>query len=225
MLNSWGYQIDGGLLFWTLLGLTVVIVITLRNLKKAKQLKFIQHYAFNPHIKNRLSKQYPDLTDDQINQVLQGLKAYFAIYHQAGREIVTIPSQIADDAWCEFTLLSGSYEQFCRNAFGRFLHHTPVKIMIASSYANHGIKDAWRLACKQEKINPQKPIALPSLFQLDTQLGIQDGFVYRLSDPLGKGCSNCENGFIYNLYCEYADKQYCIKDIGRACKEGECMSF
>lgn len=221
MVNFWGYQIDGRLLFWTLLGLTVAIVIKI-NLKKARQLEYIKHYAFNPHIKNRLSNQYTDLTDDQINLVLQGLQKYFAIYHQAGREIVAIPSQITDDAWCEFTVLTSSYWQFCRNAFGRFLHHTPVKIMIATNREKVGIKDAWRLACIQEKINPQKPIALPTLFQLDVQLGIQDGFVYRLSDPLGKGCSNCENGFIYDLYCDYADKQYCINDIGRACK-GECI--
>ncbi|TPQ26254.1 glycine-rich domain-containing protein [Methylomonas koyamae] len=222
MVNFWGYQIDSRLLFWTLIGLTVAIIIKI-SLKKSRQLEYIRNYEFNPNIQNRLSKKYPDLTDNQISQVLQGLQNYFAIYHKTGRKIVAIPSLIADDAWCEFTLLTRSYWQFCRNAFGRFLHHTPIKIMIATNHANIGIKDAWRLACIQEQINPQNPVALPSLFQLDVQLGIQDGFVYRLSSPLDKKARcNCENSFIYNLYCEYADKQYCIEDIGRACK-GECI--
>ena len=70
--------------------------------------------------------------------------------------MVAMPSQAVDDAWHEFILFTRHYERFCRNAFGRFLHHTPAEAMNSPTQASDGIKRAWRLACAHEGIDPQQ---------------------------------------------------------------------
>jgi len=97
--------------------------------------------------------------------------------------MVAMPSQVVDDAWHEFILFSHAYSQFCRKAFGRYLHHIPAVAMASPTQAQDGIRLAWRLACQKAGINPKKPTSLPLLFALDTELAIEDGFKYRLDCP------------------------------------------
>jgi len=115
-----------------------------------------------------------------------------------------MPSQAVDDAWHTFILFTRSYESFCRNAFGRFLHHTPAEAMRSATQAQEGIKHAWRLACRREGLDPRSPSRLPLLFGIDAMLGIGNGFHYQLQCNPGAGassycashigCSSCGGG-------------------------------
>jgi hypothetical protein len=98
-----------------------------------------------------------------------------------------MPSQAVDDAWHEFILFTRQYAQFCRSAFGRFLHHTPAEAMRSPTQASDGIKRTWRLACAGEGIDPERPQRLPRLFAMDAALLIAGGFIYQL-DCLAAGC-------------------------------------
>ena len=89
-------------------------------------------------------------------------------------------------------LFTRRYDQFCRNAFGRFLHHTPAEAMRSPTAAGDAIRRAWRLACAREQIDPRKPERLPRLFALDAALLIAGGFIYQL-DCLAAG--NTGSGF------------------------------
>lgn len=149
---------------------------------KARQLKYIGQYHFHKGIRQKLAQKHPQLTEQQLDMVFQGLRDYFRICHRARNRMVSMPSQVIDDAWHEFILSTRIYEKFCAKALGRFLHHTPAEAMPTPTptLAKEGIKRSWRLACALEQINPKKPVRLPLIFAMDSLLNIDNGFTYQL---------------------------------------------
>lgn len=141
---------------------------------------YIDAYPYARLLDRRLAARHPGLSEAQRAEVFAGLVDYFHICRQAGQRMVSMPSQVVDDAWHEFILFTRLYNQFCRGAFGRFLHHTPTEAMASRTMATEGIRRAWRLACAREKIDPKVPTRLPRLFALDAKLGIAGGFIYHL---------------------------------------------
>ncbi len=136
-------------------------------------------------------EKYPQLSETQQTLVFDALRDYFYICHQANGKMVAMPSQVVDDAWHEFILSTRFYLRFCQKAFGRFLHHTPTEAMTTPTLAQEGIKRAWRLACAKEKIDPKTPEQLPLLFAIDSQLAIENGFIYQLNcKDSGKSTAN-----------------------------------
>lgn len=153
---------------------------------RARRAAFVANYPYARHLDFRLAQRRPELTGEQRAQVFAGLVDYFQLCQQAGRRMVAMPSQAVDEAWHEFILFTRNYERFCRQAFGRFLHHTPAVAMTSPTQASDGLKRAWRLACAREGIDPRQPQRLPRLFALDAALGISGGFIYQL-DCLAAG--------------------------------------
>jgi hypothetical protein len=122
---------------------------------------------------------------------LKGLKEYFHIANMANKQFVSMPSQVVDIAWHEFILFTVKYQNFCSKAFSRFLHHVPAESMRTPTMAQEGIKRAWQLSCKREKINPEAPSKLPILFRLDAALNIPNGFVYKKDCKSSAGDGFC----------------------------------
>ncbi|MFA5983021.1 MAG: hypothetical protein WC782_03305 [Methylococcaceae bacterium] len=158
-------------------------------------MRYIQNYVFPLSIKSKLKNKHPHLGDIELDLVFVALRDYFYICLKARHRMVSMPSQIVDDAWHEFILFTRSYEFFCNKALKRFLHHTPAEAMSSQVIAQEGIKRAWRLACNKANINAKSPTTLPLLFAIDAQLGIS-------------------NGFIYKLNCEMSSYGYCCTHIG-----------
>jgi len=150
------------------------------HLRQSGQARYLDTYPYQQMLDRRLAARRPEWTPAQRQLVLQGLVEYFHLCRLARRRMVSMPSQAVDDAWHEFILFTRHYQAFCRRAFGRFLHHTPAQAMRSPTQASDGLKRAWRLACRREGINPLKPARLPLLFALDAQLGLANGFTYRL---------------------------------------------
>jgi len=90
------------------------------------------------------------------------------------------PGKTIDLVWHEFILSTRAYEEFCRQAFGSFLHHTPAEAMKQTRKGSEGVKRTWRGACEREGLYPRKPERLPRLFSLDADLDIPNGFKYSL---------------------------------------------
>lgn len=151
-----------------------------QRLGRGQRQRFIDAYPYDKFLDRRLAARRPELSASQREQVFAGLREYFHLCNTAGRRLVAMPSQAVDDAWHEFILFTRHYDKFCRQAFGRFLHHTPAEAMATPTQATQGIKRAWRLSCAREGIDPRKPARLPALFALDAALGIAGGFVYSL---------------------------------------------
>lgn len=160
-----------------------------RLVRRQQREAFIARYRFPERVSRRLSERYPQLSPAQSQQVLAGLREYFQLCRMAGRRRVAMPSQAVDLAWHEFILYTRQYRGFCRQALGRFLHHTPNDAMPHARAASAGIRRAWRLACAREAIAPRSPSRLPLLFALDAELGIDGGFVYRLDCGATPGSS------------------------------------
>lgn len=151
----------------------------------------VSQYVFPPGIQKKLLQAYPHLTDAQAAVVMNGLREYFQISLEANRRMVSMPSKAVDTAWHEFILHTKNYQQFCREALGRFLHHTPAEAMHTPTMAQEGIKRAWRLSCKREGIDPASPARLPLLFAIDSLLNIPDGYRYSLNCQPGLGAEYC----------------------------------
>lgn len=154
----------------------------------------IAKYQFPSTIRERIRKRYPHLLDEDLWLVMQGLRQYFQLCNNSGRNSVSMPSRVVDIAWHEFILMTRAYEQFCRSAMGRFLHHTPASEMRSLAPIEEGLRKAWQLACEWENINQKSPSRLPFLFAIDTALKIPDGFMHTLDNRYGAICRTGGDG-------------------------------
>jgi hypothetical protein len=112
-----------------LLIIAAIVLVRYRASLTRRREAFITAYHFPPSISHKVKAKYPHLTEEQQALVIEGLKEYFQICRQAGRTLVSMPSQVADVAWHEFILFTHAYREFCQRALGRFLHHTPAQAM------------------------------------------------------------------------------------------------
>lgn len=166
---------------------------------RRERLAFINGYQFPPGLFDRLARKRPDLKQEERRQVDAALRQYFRAYLNSGFKFVSMPSQLADDLWHEFILYTRNYQNFCKKAFGRFLHHTPAVVLSpAQRKSNVGLRRVWWQACKEEGIDPRKPSRLPVLFALDGNLNIADGFLYAADCAAlrqGGGAAYCGGDF------------------------------
>jgi len=177
------------LIIWiiALVALAVSLSLYRKRLNKQRE-EFILAYEFPQRVKNKLKSTYPHLDDPQVQQVIHALKEYFIICNIAKKRMVSMPSQAVDVVWHEFILFTRIYEDFCKQGFGKYLHHTPAEAMKTPTLAQDGIKRTWRLSCIRESINIKSPERLPILFTIDAELAIPDGFRYTLD------CSRSPDG-------------------------------
>ena len=144
-----------------------------------RRLRYIDTYSWPPGLVAKLRRHYPNLSPEQIERIGLGLKQFFRAYHRGAYRNVAMPSQAVDVLWHEFILYTKAYDDFCRRAFGRFLHHTPAAVLRPNQKkTNEGLRRVWWQACKEERIDPKAPAALPLLFALDTELKIPNGYRY-----------------------------------------------
>lgn len=143
-----------------------------------KREAFIRSYEFPRGLFMKLCDAHPGLSLKDCQLVAQGLRQFFLAYLQGRRRLVSMPSQVADTLWHEFILYTRDYQRFCSTAFGQFLHHSPAVTMGSVARSNEGLRRVWWYACKQENINPRRPLRLPLLFALDAKFNIANGFTY-----------------------------------------------
>lgn len=202
-----------------IIGFGVVLYLFLQKLNRrsavVRRSRYIDGYVFPQTVKQRLLEKYPHLTSAQADMVLNGLRDYFHICNIAGKKLVSMPSQAVDVVWHEFILFTLQYQNFCKKALGRFLHHVPAEAMKRPTAAQQGIKLAWKIACQCENISPKSPDRLPRIFAIDALLAIPDGFSYAL---------NCRNR---NKNSDGTSAgTYCAGDIGcsSGCGSSSCAS-
>ena len=156
----------------------IVAVIIWQRYRRLARDRYIRDYTLPKGLYERLKKRRPELEMKDCMLVARGLRKFFLAHLNSGRKFVAMPSQVVDDLWHEFILYTKAYDDFCKHAFGQFLHHTPAVVLGPEQRDNEGLRRVWWYACKEENIDPAKPLRLPLLFALDTKLGIADGFVY-----------------------------------------------
>ncbi len=179
-----------GLLVLSALLLGAFAVLFARARKRRRE-AFIEAFRFPDAVLEKTAARYPHLDAGGRRLVERGLRDYFHACNDAGRQLVSMPSQVVDVAWHEFILFTRRYQEFCGKSFGRFLHHTPAEAMRSPTEAQEGIRRAWRHACKRQQIDPRQPERLPLLFAIDGLLAIGDGFRYELDCTRSEGHPYC----------------------------------
>lgn len=183
--------------------LYVVFKVYLRvteDKKIARQQAVIKAYRFPTHIRRAVGDKYPALSSRQLELVIEGLQHYFMVStanrHHGVLKPTRMPSKVVDEAWHAFMLDSREYTAFCEQAFGEYLHHVPDTAEVPADehdkdadydddniqtlYHRRAMWDTWCIACELEDIDPISPQAIPLLFAIDEQLGIEDGFYFVL---------------------------------------------
>ncbi|ROL69182.1 hypothetical protein BK634_15605 [Pseudomonas chlororaphis] len=162
------------------LALAVILWRRLRALTALRREAHIREFVLPPRLFEPLRAQHPHLNLKDCQLVAQGLRQFFLAYLKSGQRYVSMPSQVVDDLWHEFILHTRDYDEFCRKAFGQFLHHTPAAVLgqNAKKQSDIGLRRVWWHACHEENINPANPSRLPLLFALDAKLKIAKGFFY-----------------------------------------------
>ena len=158
------------------------VAFTLNDRRRTLALRraeFIRTYEWPRGLLRKLVVRHPRLRAKDAALVSRGLRQFFVAYLMSGRKYVAMPSQVADDLWHEFILFTRDYDEFCKKAFGGFLHHTPaVALKDGRKKDNEGLRRVWWFVCKYENVNPVRPTRMPLLFALDTKLKIPGGYVY-----------------------------------------------
>jgi hypothetical protein len=185
----------------------LVAAAALANRRRRARSRYIASFEFPQHLRAKLRDARPGLTAAQEEMVFAALRQFFQAARIARGRFVSMPSKVVDDAWHGFILSTRAYRDFCKEAFGRFLHHTPAEAMPGPQVATEGIRRTWNLACRLEKIDPKAARTLPLLFAIDARLDVADG--YR-----------------YDLVCGPTGTSFCASHIGcgSGCGGGGCAA-
>jgi hypothetical protein len=176
------FSITSNQLYVLLVLITVIIIYYGYSIRKYYALKYIKRYVFPVEIKEKLMAHYPQLADQQIDKVMEGLRVYFYLSRKYKLNMA-MPSLVIDTAWHEFLLFSPDYMAFSKSAFGRYFHHVPTVARLKSPMdANTGLVNVWLASCEEENIDFRDPVFLPILFSLDAEYDIINGFIYSIKD-------------------------------------------
>lgn len=181
--------------------------------RAAIRAKFVRQYTLHYGVFDKLRNEHPSLTARDCELVTQALRQFFLAYLKGGCQSVSMPSQITDDLWHAFILYTKAYHHFCAKAFGRFLHHTPAAVLGSVATQDQGLRRCWRLVCREEGINPQRPSRVPLLFAIDDRLNIPGGFRY-VADCNRLGRTDTEGRPVH-----------CGGDFGLGCSSGDWGLF
>lgn len=176
------FSITSNQLYVLLVLITVIIIYYGYSIRKYYALKYIKRYVFPVEIKEKLMAHYPQLADQQIDKVMEGLRVYFYLSRKYKLNMA-MPSLVIDTAWHEFLLFSPDYMAFSKSAFGRYFHHVPTVARLKSPMDAHtGLVNVWLASCEEENIDFRDPVFLPILFSLDAEFDIINGFIYSIKD-------------------------------------------
>lgn len=184
-------------LLFVLAAMATLLLVFWQALRRARRADFIRSFTLPRGLFEKLRAKHPQLSLKDCQLVAQALRQFFLAYLSAERQHVSMPSQVADDLWHEFILYTRNYEVFCRQAFGRFMHHTPAAALGSEQRSNAGLRRCWWHCCRAENINPRKATRLPLLFAIDAKLAIAGGFVYALDCVAKKAALGADAAVIY----------------------------
>jgi hypothetical protein len=187
----------------------VVALAIIAILRAYARHQFVRYASLPAQLKRKLREEYPQLSPKHCDLVEQGLRQFFLAYLLSHGKFVAMPSKVVDSMWHNFILDTRTYQNWCRIAFGKLLHHTPAEALGASAERNDGLRRVWFHACREEGIDPRNPTRLPLLFALDAKLQIAGGFQYLpdCRDIQRKSEGEHEGGFVY-CGTSFSDSSY-----------------
>jgi hypothetical protein len=144
------------------------------RMRAARRQEFVATYRLPSGIGRKLQRKLGESTD--IGIAFRGLHQWLRL-HVAAPGLLAMPSKAVDQLWHEFILHTRDYQDFCRQAYGRTLHHSPEESMNTTTREalyGDGIARTFAMACADEGIRLPQMLGLPTLFQVDTALALPD---------------------------------------------------
>ena len=89
-----------------------------------------------------------------------------------GGQVLGMPSRAVDEAWHGFILCTRLYSQFCRRAYGRYLHHHPVGVTPAGMAGEPADAQLHRTVAAWAQV--ARPGEICVLWDLDERLGVDE---------------------------------------------------
>lgn len=132
-------------------------------------------YNFPQIVIDRVSKKYPLAGTDQLSVAFRGFLDYVNLCVAYQDKEIPMFSESVDEVWHQFILDTRSYQKFCEEHVGYFLHHVPNGSN--SSYniqeERKKLKMLWMLTCRHADIDPLKG-QVPDLFAADMVLNVKN---------------------------------------------------
>ncbi len=175
-----------------------VAVATIFAIRRKSRLdereQFIRSYVFPSAVLEAAREKYPSLSESDSDIAAEALRRYFLVYARAGGRVVDMPSRVVDVLWHAFILDTRAYHAFCKRAFGTYFHHIPGLKTVVPQHFMAALQRTWRIACREEGIDPRAALRLPLLFAIDTLLMIPQGNHYKsYLRPFGPGSKASES--------------------------------
>lgn len=145
------------------------------------------NYPFPQVVVDRVAAKYPHASSNAISTAFQGFLDYVDICKAYPDDDIPMFSESVDEVWHQFILHTRSYQDFCKNYVGFFLHHVPNGKDSTPDYVEERkkLKVLWILACHFASSNPARGFGsidpvhgseIPDLFLADLLLGV-DGAI------------------------------------------------
>jgi hypothetical protein len=166
-------------------------------MRAARRQEFVARYRLPSGVGRKLQRKLGESSDLSI--AFRGLDQWLRL-HVAAPGLLAMPSKAVDQLWHDFILHTQEYQDFCRQAYGRTLHHSPEQSMNATtSQVLHGesMGRTFAMACADGGIRLPQMLDLPILFQVDTALAVSDGQQWIL---------DCEHA-----HCTSAPPENCVR--------------
>lgn len=189
---------------------TSIIALSLWRIRvRWRREQCVRDFRFPKRMIDELLRERPDIPPQYLPLVQSALRDFFLCYIAGGFRPVSMPSRAADALWHVFILDTRAYDAFCKQAFGRFLHHRPaVSLMRNAAEPNAGLRRVWWHSCRLASIDPRAPVRLPLLFALDAKLKIADGFRYTLEQMRVAGGSEDDGATVLISVAVFSDTSY-----------------
>jgi hypothetical protein len=196
--DDWGWLVIAAVIFIPL-GAALLTHQLLPTIQHTRRVRIILEYDFPAGVTAELRRRHPQLTDGDLSAVLAALRTYFLAclgnIEAGSQRPVGMPSRVVDDAWHAFVVDTRAYEDFCRRAFGAYLHHTPrneMQVPMLDALANTVRRLRSMPTCDGTAVFVHRgghrrqgvetaaltATALPTLFAIDSALGSPDGYAY-----------------------------------------------
>jgi hypothetical protein len=167
---------------YIVMGGLVSLIYYLVTDKKRRE-KYIKRYEFPLALYETLPSKFSETEKEQI---VEALRAYFLILNQANNAKFFVPSLILLKTWRAFIELD-EYRHFSKKSFAEVIEPPTRSKKINKNTLRNAFKTVWSLSQDQENIEDKKSRKLPSIFELDKNLNIPKGTVYRFKKNKQRG--------------------------------------
>lgn len=179
----------GWLVFLGFFGVAVAVSVLVQNRRDLTRLEFISGYEFPPQLVADFRHEHPEIDGADVPRVFQALRQWLTVARRSDGKPFAMPSRAADDAWHLFILRTREYHDFCDEAYGHYLDHTP------NAVAGGVDPEAMpRTLAALDELGARSFDDMPLLFAVDRLVGCERARVWDRESVAAGARAECSTG-------------------------------